>query len=133
MSKTISLLVILSLVLCGCAGTQKLLVSTTPPGASVTLIRFGVTETTAGVPGIGIGGVGDPFEDAPIVLGTSPLEYEFELEDSGQSAGVAGVFIDVTRKFTEGLIRAEKGGVAAERRVRFTGKPITIDLVLPAE
>jgi hypothetical protein len=37
----------------------------------------------------------------------------------------------VTRIFTEGLIRAEKDGRVAERRVRFGGKPVNVDLTLP--
>ena len=37
----------------------------------------------------------------------------------------------MARKFTEGLIRVEKDGAVAERRVRFTGKPIAVDLILP--
>ena len=34
------------------------------------------------------------------------------------------------RRFTEGLIRAELNGAVAERRVRFAGDPIEVDLTL---
>jgi len=121
------------LVLCGCAATQKLSVSTTPPGAQITLIRYGVTEAQGGVPGVSVSGVGESFEDPPMALGTSPLKYEFKLEESGERLSMGGLFVKVARKFTEGLIRAEKDGEVAERRVRFSGEPVMVELSLPAQ
>jgi hypothetical protein len=134
LSKSILVLALAFLLaLCGCAATQKVTVSTTPPGAQVTLVRYGVTKAQGSVPGISVGGVGDSFEDPPMTLGTAPLEYEFELEETEEQLSVGGLFVKVARKFTEGLIRAEKDGNVAERRVRFTGEPIVLDLVLPVE
>lgn len=95
------------------------------------MIRFGVTRVDGSVPGVAAGGVTGTFEDPPLFLGTSPLEYEFRLEESGQQVAVAGLFVKVTRIFTEGLIRAEKNGRIAERRVSFTGKPVTVNLTIP--
>jgi len=121
------------LLLCGCAATQKLTVTTDPPGAQVTLVRYGTTETEGALPGMSFGSAEEPFEDAPISLGTSPLDYEFELHETLEQVSILGLFVDVKRKFTEGLVRAEKDGRAAERRVRFSGKPLVVDLLLPAE
>jgi hypothetical protein len=118
----------------GCAATQKVRVTTAPPGAQITMIRYGVSEVHARLPrGVSIGGIGGAFEAPPLALGPSPLEYEFKLEERGERLRVAGVFVKVTREFTEGLIRAEMDGRVVERRVPFTGKPVTIDLALPAE
>jgi hypothetical protein len=134
LSKSIAVLTFASLlILCGCAATQKVIVSTTPSGADVTLVRYGVTKAEGSIPGISVGGTGDSFEDPPMTLGTAPVEYEFELEETDEQLSVGGLFVKVARKFTEGLIRAEKDGVVAERRVRFTGEPIVVDLMLPAE
>jgi hypothetical protein len=119
------------LLLCGCAATQRVVVTTDPVGAQVTLIRYGVTQVDGSVPGVAVGGVANSFEDPPLVLGTSPLEYEFRLEESGKQIAIAGLFVKVTRIFTEGLIRAEKEGRVAERRVMFSGKPVRVDLTLP--
>ena len=64
------------------------------------------------------------------MLGTSPLEYEFELEEDSQGISLGGLFVQSVRRFTEGLIRAELNGAVAERRVRFSGDPIEVDLTL---
>jgi len=119
------------LVLPGCAATQRISVTTAPVGAQVTLIRYGVNRVDGSVPGVSVGGVADTFEDPPMVLGTSPLEYEFRLEEGNKQIAIAGLFVKVTRIFTEGLIRAEKEGRVAERRVMFSGKPVRVDLTLP--
>jgi hypothetical protein len=79
---------------------------------------------------VSAGGSGAPFQDPPLTLGTSPLEYEFRLKESDRRFSGRGAYVEVARKFTEGLIRVERDGIVAERRVRFTGKPITVDLVL---
>ena len=134
MSKVVTLLALSSLLLlCGCAATQKLSVITDPPGAQVTLVRYGITKAEGGVPGVSVGTSGERFEDPPITLGTSPLEYEFKLEETAKELSIAGIFAKVTRTFTEGLVRAEKDGRVAERRVLFAGKPLAVDLLLPAE
>jgi hypothetical protein len=122
---------VLSLLLGACASAQRVTVTTAPSGAQVTLIRYGVIEAQGSVAGIAIGGIDRDFEDAPIVLGTSPVEYEFELEQRDQEVAVGGAFVQVVRRFTEGLIRAERNGAVAERRVRFDGDAVDVDLTLP--
>ncbi len=133
MKRVVALLALGSLLFfCGCATTQKLRVTTDPPGAQVTLVRYGTVRAEGGAPGVTVGATGESFEDPPITLGTSPLEYEFQLEETARELSIAGVFAKVTRKFTEGLVRAEKDGRVAERRVLFLGKPLAVDLLLPA-
>lgn len=129
---TVLLVVVLSL-LAGCAATQKITVNTDPPGAEVSLTKCGVTEAHGGFQGVVVGGTGEPFEDVPIQLGTSPLEYEFRLKETKEHFSAPGMFVKVARKITEGLIRAEKGGGFAERRVAFTGEPLVINLRIEEE
>ena len=123
--------IVLALVTGACASAQRVSVTTTPAGAQVTLVRYGVVEAQGRVAGVSIGGLDRDFEDEPIVLGTSPVAYEFELEERDREVSVGGAFVQVVRRFTEGLIRAERNGVVAERRVRFDGDPVDVDLVLP--
>jgi len=134
MSKFVALLVLGSLLLvCGCAANQKLSVTTDPPGAQVTLVLYGISKTEGGVPGVSVGMSGQNFEDPPITLGTSPLQYEFKLVETTKELSVAGVYARVTRTFTEGLVRAEKDGRVAERRVLLVGKPLQVDLLLTSQ
>jgi hypothetical protein len=121
------------LILGGCAAGQRVTVTTDPIGAQVTLIRYGVNRIEGSVPGVAVGGVANSFEDPPLLLGTAPLEYEFELEEHGKEIVIGGLFVKVTRIFTEGLVRAVKDGRVAERRVRFSGNPVRVDLVLPPQ
>ncbi len=66
----------------GCAGKQKITVITTPPGAEVSLTTFGVTKARVGAAGVSVSADAERFESQPLLLGTSPLDYEFELKDS---------------------------------------------------
>ena len=134
MSKMVVLMTLVSLLLlCSCAANQKLSVTTDPPGAQVTLVRYGITKAEGGLPGVSVGTSGENFEDPPITLGTSPLDYEFKLQETAKELSIGGVYAKVTRTFTEGLVRAEKDGRVAERRVLFMGKPLAVDLLLPAQ
>ena len=51
------------LLLAGCAATQRLVVTTDPVGAQVTLTRYGVTQVDGSVPGVAVGGVADSFSE----------------------------------------------------------------------
>lgn len=117
-------------LLFGCGAVQRIDVDTTPPGAQVTLTRYGVTEIRGGFAGANVEGLEGSFEEEPITLGTSPLEYEFDLEEDERRISVAGASVEVVRRYTEGFIRAERDGQVAERRVRFTGDPIALELLL---
>jgi hypothetical protein len=131
--RTTALLVAAALLLiAGCASTQKITVITDPPGAHVTLTKYGVAEAKGGVPGVVVESEGGSFEDDPVGLGTSPLEYEFRLKEDQEHFSAPGIFLKVVKKITAGLIRAEKDGSYAERRVDFSGKPLVIDLRLEA-
>ncbi len=130
MRKTALIFIVAIFVLSGCAAKQQISVDTVPPGAMVTLTKIGVTETSGGVEGIVASGAGEPFEDDPIVLGTTPLSYEFELVEEGEGISGPGFFVSVKKRITEGLIRAELDGGYAERRVTFSGEPLQIIMTI---
>lgn len=118
------------LLLTACGGAQKITVLTDPPGATVTLTKIGIRTVTVDYgPRREYDGrvQATRYEDPPVVLGPSPLEYEFALEEREQAAGIEG---NVTKQVKEGLVRAEKGGFRAERRVFFTGDPLRIEMKL---
>ena len=68
-------------VMISCGATQKLHVESDPGGAEVYLMRRGDYEISASVDGIGGSFDGDSFEDDYYFLGTTPLDYEFDLSD----------------------------------------------------
>lgn len=132
MRTAILIMIVALFLLSGCAASQKLTVHTHPPGARVTLIKYGVTEARGGIKGITVGGETESFEQGLIDLGTSPLEYEFRLEEEGRHLSAPGLFVKVVNKYTEGLIRAQLDGRFAERRVQFSGDPLLIKLTIEA-
>jgi hypothetical protein len=66
-----------------------------------------------------------------MTLGTSPLKYQFKLVETTKQIFIGGAYVTVKRRFTEGLVRAELDGLAAERRVSFSGEPLMVDMLLP--
>lgn len=121
------------LALTACGGTQKLTVITEPPGATVTLTKIGIRTVTADYAarrGYDSRVHAGRYEDPPIVLGLSPIEYEFPLEEKEPSAELSAYDGSATKQVKEGVIRAEKGGFKAERRVTFDGTPLRVELKL---
>lgn len=121
------------LALAACAGTQRLGVLTEPPGAEVTLIKIGVRQARGTLGELtGMAQMQSTFEDPPIVLGTSPLEVEFELSEAQASIYLPGAQAEVTKETLAGILRATKAGLVAEQRVQFTGEPLEVFLELTA-
>ncbi len=123
---------LLALLPIGCGpAMQKVSVTTVPGGAEVFLQRQGEVKVDANVAGVsGQLGAGT-FEEEEISLGTSPVEYEFQLEEKEVDVDRAGVSGKVTRRYTEGVIRVELAGYRpAERRVRFSGDAVSLRLDL---
>lgn len=116
----------------GCAPKhQRLTVETLPLGAEVYLQRSGEVKVAAAVAGY-YGSLGaDSFAEGFYSLGTTPVDYEFRLEN--QEAVVAGgpVWGEVMRRYTEGRIRVVMDGYrTVERAVRFTGDRIDLEVDL---
>lgn len=117
--------------LTACSSLQRIRVETDPVGASVYLQRRGDVEFHGRVAGV-VGGIGvDTFEEPFMLLGTAPIDYEFERrvrEVSVQSPDIGG---DVTRHYREGTIRIEREGYRpVVRVVRFSGDDIVLIVTL---
>lgn len=115
----------------GCARVQRLVVTTNPPGAVVTLIKKGRVENKAGIAGVGGLQLNGSYEDPPMELGASPVTYEFpEVEDSAVVA-VPGLFAAQQRKIcTEMVIRATYRDHFAERQVPVRYDRAEVNMVL---
>lgn len=110
---------------------QRISVETDPAGAEVSLQRSGEVAIEASVAGVGgTLGAGSFTEDF-MSLGTAPVDYEFHLNRTDADVERGGSGGQVKRKYTEGLIRiALEGYRTVERRVRFDGNRIKIDIEL---
>jgi len=115
---------------CG-APMQRITVETDPVGAEVSLQRSGDVQIEASVAGVGgTLGAGSFTEDF-MTLGTSPVDYEFDLNRTDADVERGGSGGQLKRKYTEGLIRiALEGYRTVERRVRFDGSRIKLDVDL---
>jgi hypothetical protein len=110
---------------------QRLTVETLPRGAEVYLQRSGEVEVEASAMGFSGSFDAGSFAEGFYSLGTTPIDYEFLLED--QEAAVSGgpARGEVMRRYTEGRIRVVMDGYrTVERVVRFTGNHIDLELDL---
>lgn len=120
-----------ALLAAGCAERQKILITTTPPGAEVWMIKHGVREVHGGARGIYGTAQTEPFEDPELYLGTSPVSFEFEIEEDEGGVYTPAGSISARKIIRDMLIRVRKGASSAERRVGVTGEPMTIEIPLP--
>ena len=128
-----SAILVLVLATASACGTpmQRISVETDPVGAEVSLQRSGEVEVEASVAGVGgTLGAGSFTEDF-MTLGTSPVDYEFQLNRTDADVERGGSGGQLKRRYTEGLIRiALQGYRTVERRVRFDGSRIDLDIEL---
>jgi len=101
-----------------CGSGQQLLIESDPSGAEVYLMRRGEYEVNASVDGFGGSFDGDSFEEEYYLLGTTPLEYEFDLSDTESSFCIPGLpaGVNVTKHYQEGILRVEMDGYETEQR-----------------
>lgn len=127
-----ALLLLSGFALGACAPSyQRVTVATLPEGAEVYLQRSGEMQVNAAVAGF-YGSIGAPsFEEEYYSLGTSPIDYEFLLDEQEATVAGGGVYGEVKRRYTEGRIRVVKEGYRiVERALRFTGDRIHMELEL---
>lgn len=113
---------------------QRVTVTTLPVGAEVYLQRSGVMQVTAAYSGF-YGSIGAPsFEEGYYSLGTTPIDYEFLLDQQEATVAGAGAYGEVKRRYTEGRIRVVREGYrTVERAVRFTGDLLDFEIELEPE
>ncbi len=110
---------------------QRVTVTTLPAGAEVYLQRSGVMQVNAAYSGF-YGSIGAPsFEEGYYSLGTTPIDYEFVLDQQEATVAGAGAYGEVKRRYTEGRIRVVREGYrTVERAVRFTGDRLELEVEL---
>lgn len=113
---------------------QRVTVTTLPVAAEVYLQRSGVMQVNAGYSGF-YGSIGAPsFEEGYYSLGTTPIDYEFVLDQQEATVAGAGAYGEVKRRYTEGRIRVVREGYrTVERAVRFTGDLLDFEIELEPE
>ncbi|MCD4847480.1 MAG: hypothetical protein K8R76_04740 [Candidatus Aegiribacteria sp.] len=114
----ISILIISFAAITACGTGQQLNIESDPSGAEVYLMRRGEYEVNASVEGFGGSFDGDSFEEEFYLLGTTPLEYEFDLSDTESSFYIPGLpaGVSVTKHYKEGILKVEMDGYETEQR-----------------
>ncbi len=114
----VSILIISFAAIIACGSGQQLHIESNPSGAEVYLMRRGEYEVNASIDGIGGSVDGDSFEEEFYLLGTTPLEYEFNLSDTESSFYIPGIpaGVSTTKHFHEGILRVEMDGYETEQR-----------------
>jgi len=129
----ISVLIISFAAITACGAGQQLVIDSDPSGAEVYLMRRGEYEVNASIDGIGGSFDGDSFEEDFYLLGTTPLEYEFDLTDTESSFYIPGVpaGLSVTKHYQEGILRVEMNGYETEERtIQFSNNLFNLVLSL---
>lgn len=129
----ISILIISFAAITACGTGQQLNIESDPSGAEVYLMRRGEYEVNASVDGFGGSFDSDSFEEDFYLLGTTPLEYEFDLSDTESSFYIPGVpaGVSVTKHYQEGLLKVEMNGYETEQRtIQFSNNLLHLVLSL---
>lgn len=114
-----------ALTFIGCASAQRIRVETDPIGAQVYLQLRGDLEVQARVAGVVGGAELESFEEDWFLLGTSPVDYEFERRETEAAVHSPDAGGSVTRHYREGTLRIElEGFETAVRVVRFAGDDV---------
>ncbi len=120
----VSVLTVSLAVTAACGAGQQLHIESVPSGAEVYLMRRGEYEINANVDGFGGSFDGDSFEEDFYLLGTTPLDYEFDLSDTESSFYLPGLpaRASVSKHYQEGILRVEMDGYETEERtIHFSG------------
>jgi len=96
-------------------------------------MRRGEYEINASVEGLGGSFDGDSFEEDFYLLGTTPLEYEFNLSDTESSIHVPGIpaGVCVIKHYQEGILKVVMNGYEIEQRtIQFSNNLFNLVLSL---
>jgi hypothetical protein len=114
----------------GCVSMQRVVINTSTPGAQITVVKRGeikTHDTIVGVRGRGI----EQYEDPPIVIGTSPMVYDFQrVEDQG-SWGIGNIYRHQQKKVCQWLeIRATAPGMSSTQVIPINGVNTEVYLLM---
>jgi len=133
MQVCISIMIISFAAIIACGSGQQLHIESDPSGAEVYLMRRGEYEVDASIDGFSGSVDGDSFEEEFYLLGSTPLEYEFDLSDTESSFFIPGIpaGVNVTKHYQEGILRVEMDGYETEQRtIHFSGNLFNLVLSL---
>ncbi len=118
-------------LLAACGSKQKISVRTEPVGAEVYLQRRGELEINANVKGIPGKITANAFEEDFRLLGTAPVDYEFDLSEDDVGIDTPEGSGKITRHYKEGTIRVERAGYeTVVRPVYFSGGTANLTITL---
>ncbi len=118
-------------LLAACGSKQKISVRTDPVGAEVYLQRRGELEINANVKGIPGKITANAFEEDFRLLGTAPVDYEFDLSEDDVGIDTPEGSGKITRHYKEGTVRVERAGYeTVVRPVYFSGGTANLTITL---
>jgi len=105
----------------GCVNMQRVVINTSVPGAQITVVKRGEIkshDTIVGIRGRGI----EQYEDPPVVIGTSPMVYDFQRVQDEGSWGIGNIYQHQQKKVCQWLeIRATAPGMSSTQMVPING------------
>lgn len=123
-------------LLSACGASQQLHIESDPSGAEVYLMRRGEYEISGNVDGFSGSFEGEAFEEGFYLLGSTPLEYEFDLSDTESAFVIPGLpaSASVTKVYQEGILRVVMDGyVTEERTIQFSDNLFHLVLAMDEE
>lgn len=113
----------------GCMNMQRVTIHTSTPGAQIVIVKRGEIRTRNTVVGaIKVRSV-EAYEDQPVIVGTSPMVYDFQrVEDQG-GWGIPPLFWQQQKRVCQWLeIRASVPGQYAQQIIPVTGDDAAVFL-----
>jgi hypothetical protein len=115
----------------GCMNMQRVIINTSTPGAQITVVKRGEVRTRNNVVGVKVRMV-EQYEDLPVVIGSSPLVYDFQRVEEGARWGFGDLYSQQQNKVCQWLeIRATApGGQSSMQIIPVNGDDTSVFLQL---
>jgi hypothetical protein len=111
------------------------IINTSTPGAQITVVKRGEVRTHNTVAGIVKIGMVEQYEDQPVIVGTSPLIYDFQRGERGGGWGFGNLFWQNQKRVCQWVeIRASAPGQSAQQMIPVNGDDTEVFLQMgPAQ
>ncbi len=114
----------------GCVNMQRVIIDTNVPGAQITVVKRGEIRTRNTVVGFKTRMI-EQYEDQPVVIGTSPMVYDFQRVQEGGGWGLGDIFWQEQKKVCRTLeIRATAPGQSSTQVVPINGDDTSVYLLM---
>jgi hypothetical protein len=113
----------------GCMHMQRVTIHTSTPGAQIVIVKRGEIRTRNTVVGAIKVGTVEAYEDQPVIVGTSPMVYDFQrVEDKG-GWGIPPLFWQQQKRVCQWLeIRASSPGENGQQMIPVNGDDAAVFL-----